>query len=71
MKRPKSKRGGARPGAGRPKSPGAPRRNHTVRCTNAGWDWLRARAVGWPSVGKWADLGARLDRMGVHSYADD
>ena len=48
--------GGKRPGSGR-KPAANPATVHAVRCTKAGWDWLKAQAAkgGFSSVGKWAD----------------
>ena len=48
--------GGKRQNAGR-KPATNPATVHAVRCTQAGWDWLKAQADkgGFSSVGKWAD----------------
>jgi hypothetical protein len=55
-----NKRGGARDGAGR-KPLDSPPTVRGVRCTDEGWEWLQAQALGkgHTSVGKWADAKGR------------
>lgn len=52
-------RGGKREGAGAPCK--TPTSTHPVRCTDAGWEWLKSQATnkGHGSVGKWADSKGR------------